>query len=540
MICKLFRQANYEHMKTMASALRCKLAAIVAFKMAEQPPNPALTARGQLILCLGTVLLVYLASPAIGLGYLAWLWFIPLGLAVIGSSPLRGALMICASAWLYWALSVWWLVPAVIEFTSVHWSLALLLFAALCLLCALPCVLFGYLFAQRDFSRQGLGILRASLSYTAVLSWLPSPIPGNPVHSLYQYPLMIQLLDLGGLPLLLFINMFFQLALLKAILVYRRSHHPPYSALITACTVFILTLAYGYVRLEQQATAAANGTAIKVGIIQPNLVRNSDKNTLYNMSETLLSNHSDLQLLVWPEIPAAFSVIDNSNDRRHTLALAKQNDIPLVVNSGYVYQRNEQGERSNSYYNASHLIEHGEVKDSYYKRTLVPFFEYLPFRPKLYSLFPGALNYIPGDSAKIFTIGDGVNIIPVICYEVIFPGSIREFVDKGGNIIINPVSDSWFHDSPGSAHHLSLALFRSVEYRIPLVRAANSGISAFVSASGEIIKQTPLVEPGSLVATIAIPAERSPYAHWGDWFLYLASLLVLIDSLLRRKTGAGK
>jgi len=109
-------------------------------------------------------------------------------------------------------------------------------------------------------------------------------------------------------------------------------------------------------------------------------------------------------------------------------------------------------------------------------------------------------------------------------------------VENGGNIIINPSSDSWFGDSPGSAHHLSLALFRSVEYRVPMIRASNSGISAFIQASGKITSQTSLKSATSQVATVSIPVKRSFYAMWGDWFLYLISFIFVLDYCFRRSS----
>jgi apolipoprotein N-acyltransferase len=115
---------------------------------------------------------------------------------------------------------------------------------------------------------------------------------------------------------------------------------------------------------------------------------------------------------------------------------------------------------------------------------------------------------------------------------VIFADKVREFIQAGGNVIINPVSDTWFGDSPGSLHHLSLALFRSLENRVPLVRAANSGVSAVVQASGKIEEHslTRLNQADALVATVLVPPQRSFYALYGDCFLYFISLLFLLDA----------
>ena len=150
-------------------------------------------------LTLASVALVYLASPAVSWSYLTWLWFIPVGIACLGSRPWQGALIMGGCACLFWALSVWWLLPAVIDFTGVNWPIALLLFMLVCFLCAIPYALLGLLLAQSDWLHLKAGAFRASIIFTVVVCWTPSLIPGNQVHSLYQSPHMIQLLDLGEL-----------------------------------------------------------------------------------------------------------------------------------------------------------------------------------------------------------------------------------------------------------------------------------------------------------------------------------------------------
>lgn len=480
-----------------------------------------------------SALLVYMASPALSLSIAAWCWIIPLIVATSELKPLRSALLFGLTAWCFWMASVWWLVPAIMQFAGVQLLVAAPLFALVCLLCALPYAVFGALLTKFNWLQQRLGVPLAAIAYTVVLSWIPSLIPGNPVHSLYQSPLSIQVLDLGGLPALIFANIFVQLAFAKSLLAYRRNKQWPLASLATGLLGLLLIFTYGTLRTEQIDTASTEGQSLQIGIVQPNLSRQDSIQPLFAMSESLAKANPKLDLLVWPEFPPAFSMIENPAQQESTLQLQQKIGIPMIVNSGYVYRRLDSGKRVPGYFNTNHLLNSGAIQTHYYKRILVPFFEYLPLNGYLQHWFPDSLNYIPGKKSTTFPLSNSIEIIPVICYEVIFPRAMHEFVDRGGNIIVNPVSDSWFGESTGSAHHFSLAMFRSVEYRIPFVRVANSGISAFVSASGKIIKSTDLNTQSALTATVFIPEQRSIYARWGDGFLYVISLIFIAHTLGR-------
>ncbi len=481
--------------------------------------------------------LVYLSSPGSPFPLLFWIWPVPLGIALIGLRPLHASLLAGGCAWLFWVFSIWWLVPAIIQFVHVQSYIALILLALVCLLCALPYAVFGAVFAKFKWLNRKVGVFRVSVAYAVILSWIPSLIPGNPVHSQYQNPLLIQLLDLGGLPLLLFFTALIPWAFVNAVF-ERKYPHKVAISLGVVFTVSALICLYGYFRMETIHHEMVEGEQVRIGVIQPNLLRDDKLTPLYLMTEDLLKKRDDLDLVVWPEFPPAFSVIDSATNRNDTLSLSQHLKVPLMLVSGYVYTEGEEEKPRSGYYNASHLIEDGELKSTYYKRTLVPFFEYLPMESHmgwLRELFPKALHYVPGKQVQLFPLGRNINIIPPICYEVIFSSELRDFISAGGNIIINPVSDTWFGRSSGSHHHFSLALFRSVEYRVPFIRVANSGISAFVEASGEIVpgSLTPLMEQHSQVFSVSIPKrgpmQLSAYAAWGDWFLYLITIVFIAD-----------
>ena len=207
---------------------------------------------------------------------------------------------------------------------------------------------------------------------------------------------------------------------------------------------------------------------------------------------------------------------------------------PVVIVSGYIYEEGaDPNNRASNYYNTAHLIDKNRIlKSSYQKQMLVPFFEYLPgeqYWPFNRELFPDALRYLPGNERNLFYLDSNIRIIPLICYETIFPKLTQEFVQKGGNIVINLVNDIWLGDQWASSYHFAVGLFRSIEHRVPWVRVSNSGISGKVSASGTIDEAT-LTDQQSIairVFDVEIPPERSFYSKYGDIFLYALLAIML-------------
>jgi len=173
---------------------------------------------------------------------------------------------------------------------------------------------------------------------------------------------------------------------------------------------------------------------------------------------------------------------------------------------------------------------------------MVPFGEYVPLRKILFfinKLVVGIGDYTPGDRyVKARTpFGDFATLI---CYEVIFPGLVRKFYAQGGDFIVNITNDAWFGRTAGPYQHFSMAVFRAVENRKPLIRAANTGISGFIDSSGRIIAQSPLFERLVLTRDIRTDSTRSFYSKYGDlftyiWIVFSLILLTNIFGRLKRK-----
>jgi apolipoprotein N-acyltransferase len=124
----------------------------------------------------------------------------------------------------------------------------------------------------------------------------------------------------------------------------------------------------------------------------------------------------------------------------------------------------------------------------------------------------------------------------LICYEVIFPKLSRDLANGGANLLVNITNDAWFGRSSAPHQHLSMAVLRAVENRIPIARCANTGISAFIDDRGRILQKTGLYENATLLATLQLGNGQTIYTRYGDWFAWLCvavTLLVFGYSLTR-------
>lgn len=167
----------------------------------------------------------------------------------------------------------------------------------------------------------------------------------------------------------------------------------------------------------------------------------------------------------------------------------------------------------------------GRVFARYAKHNLVPFGEYVPFRGvlPLERFTEGAGDFTPGPGPATLPLPDLPPVGPAICYEAIFPGYVVDPVDRP-NWIFNATNDGWFGQSIGPRQHLAAARMRAVEEGLPMVRAANTGVSAVIDANGRITKHIPLGEEGILDAYL--PASRPATIFGRHKQMALLSLLM--------------
>ncbi len=184
----------------------------------------------------------------------------------------------------------------------------------------------------------------------------------------------------------------------------------------------------------------------------------------------------------------------------------------------------------------------GGVAASYDKHHLVPFGEYMPLMHVFAQLgiFGLASNetggYTAGPGPHLIDLGQAGRILPLICYEAIFPNDIA-LVEGRAGWMVQITNDGWFGQLSGPWQHFALARLRAVEQGLPMMRAANTGISAAIDPFGRVIASLPLGEAGFLDANLPAPLPLTPYARHGDWPVF--ALLALGVLLLTRRAYSG-
>ena len=197
------------------------------------------------------------------------------------------------------------------------------------------------------------------------------------------------------------------------------------------------------------------------------------------------------------------------------------------------------GVRVTRAYNSIYVIDHdGSVLSVYDKLHLVPFGEFLPFQDLMEKL--GFLQltkvqggFIPGTVRRTMAIPGAPRALPLLCYETIFPGDVVTREDRPG-WIVNLTNDGWFGISTGPYQHLAQARLRAVEQGLPVVRAANTGISAVIDPLGRIVARLGLGVEGVLDSTLPAAIAPTIYARFGDVPVAIIAAIALIFVVRRR------
>jgi apolipoprotein N-acyltransferase len=191
-------------------------------------------------------------------------------------------------------------------------------------------------------------------------------------------------------------------------------------------------------------------------------------------------------------------------------------------------------------YNSIYVIDHdGAILSVYDKLHLVPFGEYLPFQDFLERLGLMQLTkvkggYLPGTVRKPIAVPRAPAFLPLICYEIVFPGDAVPAGERPA-WLVNVTNDGWFGQSSGPYQHLQQARVRAIEEGLPLVRAANTGVSAVIDPLGRLVRTLPLGTEGVLDSALPQPVGPTPYVRFRDGPAGLAMLAALALVLWRRR-----
>lgn len=246
---------------------------------------------------------------------------------------------------------------------------------------------------------------------------------------------------------------------------------------------------------------------------------------------SIAAGQKDHGVVVWPEVPAPFSLTDPEFARR-AQAIARDSGSDFLL--GVIgWGPGEKG-RLAPYNSAVMLDPAGRVRFQYDKIHLVPFSEYVPWRD--FFSFAKDLTGLAGDfrSGTRYAVGElpGGRFSTFICYEAVFPQEERQFVLDGAGVLINLSNDGWFGRSAAPAQHLQMARVRAVEERRWLLRDTNNGYTASIDPYGRIVARMGVDVRGELDAPYAFRSDKTIYAEWGDWLPELCAAIGLVLLLI--------
>ena len=510
----------------------------------------------QVSLALASAVLLIASFPNVNQPWCAWIALVPwLVLLRRNPHPFRWSWL---TGFLFFLGSMWWLVHV----TIIAWVI----------LCASLAVYFG-IFAW--IARRALIVQRASVlkplvlaALWVVLEYLRSHLLSGLGWNLLAYSqtswrLLIQCADLTGAW-----GVSFLIVLVNTAIATWLTAETPRKGRMTAVRIaaaaMLAAISYGAWRLPQVAPRQT----VRVAVVQGNIPQEEkwdegNREWILERYESLTNEASKdhPQLIVWPEtsVPGFLGLEEPMSSE--LLKFAGGLKAPLLVGA----PRSTFNGTAWRTTNAAMLLEQGGIRRWYDKLHLVPFGEFIPLErqlPWLRRVLPPIGDFAPGHDETVFSInrsrfevqGSRATLEPsalnlelkfsvLICFEDVFPDLARRFVRRGAQALIVITNDAWFGPTAAAYQHAQASIFRAVELRVPVVRAANTGWSGCMTPSGWWLGSVQdesgaeLFVEGHHTCELPLGPAESVYLRWGDWFATGCLLLLFAwGGLIRKHT----
>ncbi|MEM9631431.1 MAG: apolipoprotein N-acyltransferase [Pseudomonadota bacterium] len=303
-----------------------------------------------------------------------------------------------------------------------------------------------------------------------------------------------------------------------------------------AVVFLVLMAAFGSYRLLNKPTLFAD---LDIRIVQPSIdqkdkwrpeLRDEIFQTYLDMTEAPLGGDARVgqpRLVVWPESAVPF-LLTQEPGALFRVARALGENTELVTGAN----RAEVSADGYDYFNSVYVIENdGAVQGIYDKVRLVPFGEYVPLQELLEvtgisSIAGPFAGFEAGYQRRVLETSGGFGFLPLICYEAIFPGAASAASDRPA-FLLNVTNDAWFGRTPGPHQHFAQSRFRAIETGIPLIRAANTGISAIVDGTGSVVAKLDIFEKGIIDGKLPQRSVKTLYGTTGDLPVLVISIFLL-------------
>lgn len=501
-------------------------------------PVPAIRGDGAaVLLAVASGLAVAASMPSLDWTPLAWVGLVPLLWGIDGRRPGRAFVLGWVSGLAFWLATTYWIVHTIGWYTAVPAPVAVALLVLMA--SVLACYHGGFAAGLAWSARRGLSWAWLAPALWVVLEWLRGwffigfPWIGLG-YSQHRFRDLVQMVEVTGVygvsALVVLVNV-----VVARTVVARgpalRAQRPG----LAVATLLLAALPLAGRARRAWLDARPPAGRVTVGVAQGN-VDQSRKWDPEFQAETLArydrltraAAAAGAELVAWPETAAPFFFQDPGPQRDAILHLARETGTALLVGSPAAHRRTD-GTIAQT--NRVYLIgSEGRERDHYDKLRLVPFGEYVPFQRVFFfvdRMVEAVGGMEAGQRATIFDGPAGGRFGALICYEGIFPDLSRNLVRGGATYLVNVTNDAWYGPTSAPAQHLVQASFRAIENRVPLVRAANTGISSVVAADGTLLWASALDVEAWWAGEITWPGVRTFYTRFGDVFVWLCVAAIL-------------
>jgi len=496
--------------------------------------------------------------PNLDLSWLAWCALVPLFLAVSGASAGTGFRLGFTTGLVHYLTLTYWLAHTMTTYGGLPWILAVpILFLLAACLALFPAAVAWIIAISKPtafFSLILIPSVWAGLEY--VRSFLFSGFPWEILgYSQYRLLPLIQIADILGPYGVSFLIVAVNTGITLVIGCLSRGKwfgRPVSGRLIFASTItlVIATVAvvmYGDRRIRFLDSKLTHAPRRTVAAIQGNIPQDVKWDPQFQQATTLkyieLSGTfktTKVDLVVWPESATPFYMYDNPFLTRLVTTGINEIGTDFLIGSPSALRR----DGKIIYFNSAYLIDKfGRPGERYDKAHLVPFGEYVPFKrylPFLGKMVAQVGDFEAGPTGKTLRWGDQ-RLGVLICYELIFPELARSQVKNGATLLVNLTNDAWYGQTSAPYQHFSMAIFRAVENKRALVRAANTGITGFIDPVGRIQETTGLFITSAIHQPVHLIDLETIYTRVGDLFakacLLTAAILSLYFFILRKRRG---
>jgi apolipoprotein N-acyltransferase len=325
----------------------------------------------------------------------------------------------------------------------------------------------------------------------------------------------------------------------------------PYLPFATVAAVIVVVATWGSVRVKR-SELTRQGDVVRIGLVQGNVEQSEREDPARQpavfqsyLRMTRQAIGEGAELVLWPESSTPFYFEEDRPGADQVRTLARQSHVPILLGSDQIGWETKSGQRvPTKYYNSAFLIRaDGTTAGFYRKMHLVPFGEYVPLKQLFFFAAPlvqAVSDFSPGESAALLEVRlkDGHSatepgaesthlMSTAICYEIVYPDLVRQFVVAGSELLSTITNDAWFGKTSAPYQHFAQASMRAIEEGRYLVRSANTGVSGIVDPYGRVLIETALYEPAVVVGEARFLTDATVYSRLGDVFAYASVVLTL-------------